>query len=142
MKENMTRASIIRKTAICLLSLILVLPLFGCGGGGMGLPGWADKEQLTQQAREVIELVNAREFDEVAGMFPSGVLTGEQLEASLSDLLDGFGAFKSFGAHRLETVIENGVVYVRVLQVVNYQNQSVTYRVIFEEGGILSGFWL
>ena len=131
-----------KKIVSSLLSLILVLPLFGCGGGRTSLPSWANEEQLTQQARKVIELVNDREFDEVAGMFSSGVLTGDQLEASLSELLDSFGEFKSFGAFRLETVIENGVVYVQVLQVANYTNKSVTYRVVFEEGGILSGLWL
>ncbi len=129
-----------RLALIVLLSLLLALPLLGCGGAS--LPEWANEEELTAGAQEVIDLVNVRQFDEVADMFSTGTLTSDALEASLSDLLDSLGGFKDYGAYRCDAVTENGTEFVRVFQVSNYENQSVTFTVVFDEAGALSGLWI
>ena len=128
-----------KKILPVLLCCFLALPMIGCSNK---LPDWADEEQLTQQAQEILELVNAQKFDEVSALYDNGTVTGEQLESSLAGLLKDFGEFKDFGTTRCETVTENGVEYVRIHQVVNYQNRKVTYRVVFNEKGALAGLWL
>ena len=129
----------LKKLLPVLLCCFLALPMIGCSSK---LPDWADEEQLTKQAQEVLDLVNAQKFDEVSSLYDNGAVTGEQLESGLIGFLQEFGEFKDFGTTRCEAVTENGVEYVRIYQVVNYQNRKVTYVVVFNEKGTLAGLWL
>ena len=84
--------------AAALMAALAVLCLAGCGSSASdenyreGLPAWADEAAVTEQAREIIELVNARDFDEVAARWDDGNATAEKLEQGLGGALDQFGS--------------------------------------------------
>ena len=92
MKKRMLAAAV-------LVAALAVLCLAGCGSSASdenyreGLPAWADEAAVTAQAREVIDLVNARDFDEVAARWDDKNATAEKLEQGLGGALDQFGAF-------------------------------------------------
>ena len=84
MKKRMLAAAV-------LVAALAVLCLAGCGSSASdenyreGLPAWADEAAVTAQAREVIDLVNARDFDEVAAQMCIR-------DRSLEDMEKGAGA--------------------------------------------------
>ena len=129
-----------KRIVLIILCGVFLLPMMGCTSNA--LPSWVHEEQLIQHAKSTLDLVNARDFDALADELVGVSVTGSQLEEGLGSTLDSFGAFQSYGSSRIDVFTENGVEYVQVQQVVNYQNKSVTYRVVFNKEGNLAGLWL
>ena len=135
-----------------LAAVTLMLGLAGCGSGDTegreaqqdveGLPAWADEAAVTEQAREVIELVNARDFDEVAARWDDGNAIAEKLEQGLGGALDQFGAFEGFTDVKYGQSEPAGRSAVTVIQRADYENQKAQYNVSFYEDGSLAGLYV
>ena len=135
-----------------LAAVTLMLGLAGCGSGDTegreaqqdveGLPAWADEAAVTAQAREVIDLVNARDFDEVAARWDDKNATAEKLEQGLGGALDQFGAFEGFTDVKYGQSEPAGRSAVTVIQRADYENQKAQFNVSFYEDGSLAGLYV
>ena len=129
--------------AAALMAALAVLCLAGCGSSASdenyreGLPAWADEAAVTEQAREIIELVNARDFDEVAARWDDG-----KLEQGLGGALDQFGSFEGFADVRYGQSEPGGRSAATVVQRADYENQKAQFNVSFYEDGSLAGLYV
>ena len=141
MKKRMLAAAV-------LVAALAVLCLAGCGSSASdenyreGLPAWADEAAVTAQAREVIDLVNARDFDEVAARWDDKNATAEKLEQGLGGALDQFGAFEGFTDVKYGQSEPAGRSAVTVIQRADYENQKAQFNVSFYEDGSLAGLYV
>ncbi|MDR2716329.1 MAG: hypothetical protein LBB46_06250 [Coriobacteriaceae bacterium] len=136
-----------KKVALALLCCLLALAFTGCTRTPAQteeeptLPAWAEEEPLAQQAREVVELINAQDFDAVAALSEEA-FTGDQLREVFGGSLESFGAFDSLGDSVCEDATENGIEFVTVRQEAHYETSTVIYNMSFSEGNVLRGLWL
>ena len=134
--------------AAALMAALAVLCLAGCGSSASdenyreGLPAWADEAAVTEQARAVNALVNAREFDEVAARWDDGNATAEKLEQGLGGALDQFGSFEGFADVRYGQSEPGGRSAATVVQRADYENQKAQFNVSFYEDGSLAGLYV
>ena len=134
--------------AAALMAALAVLCLAGCGSSASdenyreGLPAWADEAAVTEQAREIIELVNARDFDEVAARWDDGNATAEKLEQGLGGALDQFGSFEGFADGRYGQSEPGGRSAATVVQRADYEQQKAQFNVSFYEDGSLAGLYV
>lgn len=134
--------------ALVLSAALAVLFLAGCGSGASdenyreGLPAWADEAAVTGQAQEIIDLVNARDFDEVAARWDDENATAEKLEQGLGGALDQFGAFVGFADAKYGQSEPGGRSAVTVIQRADYENQKAQFNVSFYEDGSLAGLYV
>ena len=103
---------------------------------------WQDVSAVTAQAREVIDLVNARDFDEVAARWDDKNATAEKLEQGLGGALDQFGAFEGFTDVKYGQSEPAGRSAVTVIQRADYENQKAQFNVSFYEDGSLAGLYV
>lgn len=132
------------------VGLALAVPmagvLAGCGsdgGASQGLPSWADKDEVTQLARDVIDEYNASDFDAiVARWFMDSELTTDQLKQGADQIASKLGAFESFADVAYLGGSNNGVDFATVIQVAQYANGKAQFTVSFTKDDKLCGFYV
>lgn len=130
-----------------LVWVLAVLLLAGCGGSA---PSGMDTSRLEQDAKALMDVVNAREYSQLSRLFTGSTITADAWAESLDPYLDEFGAFKaykgtSFATGEQEvanddasTVIEE-IAYV--LLTVEYAEKTVVWRVVFSTDYEIIGLW-
>lgn len=130
-------------------ALAFMLCLAGCSSGGSGsdvqagLPDWANETELTEQARELIDLYSARDFDAVAEKCSALGLSGEGFAENGNPILDQLGEFKNFGdVSYMNGKAKDGTPYATVVQMAAYENGTAQYTISFNEDDTVSGFYI
>ncbi|OQB23886.1 MAG: hypothetical protein BWY11_01539 [Firmicutes bacterium ADurb.Bin182] len=121
-----------KKTIITACALVLAFLLSGCGVGK--LPEGFDETKVTDKAKEIVALLNDKDFEAVTGecredlrqLLPAG-----ELEKSLSPLIAKLGGFKDY-----KTVVtagskekETGEDFATVVLVCDYEKGTATYTI-------------
>ncbi|RDB61801.1 hypothetical protein C1878_10370 [Gordonibacter sp. 28C] len=134
--------------AAMLLAALAMLCLAGCGSSSSdenfqeGLPAWADEAAITAQAREVVDLVNERAFDELAARWDDPNVNAEKLEQGLAPALDQFGAFKDFADVKYGQSESGDRSAATVIQRADFENGKAQFNVSFYEDGSLAGLYV
>ncbi len=132
---------------LAILLALVVLPLWGCGGGTHELDPAFDEAALRAKGREMVEHFTASEWDamqdashaELAAFFASAE-NREQLDG----LREPLGAFEEFGEAAVSgaTDGETGVEFALVLQEAVYENRKTLFTMSFNKDMELAGFYV
>ncbi|MGI6514177.1 MAG: DUF3887 domain-containing protein [Syntrophomonadales bacterium] len=127
-------------TAIAVLSLVV---LTGCGGPE--LSDKFDQAKVESSAKEVIQLVNAKDSEGLLAMSTSTMkeeLTDATLEQVYADI-DEAGLFKGVKDIRVAgyTDKKSKTEYAVVVAKAEYENQTLTYTISFTTDMELAGMY-
>lgn len=131
-------------------TMLLMFGLLGCSGGNAsdegtqknleGLPIWANETEVTEQARDAIDLFVSGDYNALAALFGNDAPAASDFE-KLARAAEEVGNFESYGdvsfAH-YEAGSE-GMAAI-VLQQVHCENDDLVYSVGIAENGKLVGF--
>lgn len=121
----------------CIISISI---LAACGNNN--LPAWTDTDVLTQKARTMIDTLNTLDYDGVAEIYNNPAVDASTFEAS-GEIIETYGAFESYGdVSYVADKTEDGIEFVRVIQIANYEEGKLTFTVSFFEDGSVAGFRL
>ena len=144
--RGLNRREFVASTAGLALAVPFVGLLTGCGKSGnaeQGLPSWADKDKVTQLARDVIDAYNARDYDAiVAQWFMDSGLTADQLKQGADQIAAKLGAFESYADVAYLSGSSNGVDFATVIQIAQYANGKAQFTVSFTQDNKLCGFYV
>lgn len=125
-----------------LLSVLFLglLVLTACGGSP--LPDWAGEETLQKQGEEVIDMMNAQDYEGIAALYNNPEVTADTFAQS-GEAVTALGAFTGYGdASYVGGKTDDGQAYGTVIQVANYEGGKLTYTISFFEDGTLAGFFV
>ena len=121
--------------------------LSGCKGTDK-LSDEYDADELKEAAKEVIELVNAKDYKTLTDTWWSAqmnaVIPAEKMASDIGPVIDELGAFVSFdkeavtGSKDKDTDQEFGVAIVKV----KYENRSAQYTISFNKDMQVAGFYI
>lgn len=131
------------------VSIILLIGLVTAGcSDSQKLSGKFDESEVKKEAREVIELVNAGDYqklsDEKWSTVLKSTLPAEDIESGVKPVVDELGAFKSFekdavtGSKDKDTDQEYAVCVVKV----KYEKRNAQYTISFDEDMKVAGFFV
>ena len=104
------------------------------------------EEQLIVQTQEVIDLLNAEEYEALQAMATEQLkpmLTAEYLEPVKEQYFgNDWGAFKNLGNPYIMQIKQMNVTNAVVQVNASYENISVTYTLLFDEEGKLTGMYM
>ena len=144
MKKNIKKRIFACLAVAAALAMCVIFA--GCAGGGNveeGLPAWGDEAKLAEQAQALIDDYSARDYEAAAEACAGIGLTVDQLAETGDSMLDGLGAFESFGdAAYLKGADDAGKEYATVVQLANYAQGTAQYTVSFYEDGSVCGFFV
>ena len=135
-----------KKTMILAVALMaLTWLLAGCGGAK--LADVYDKDEVTDRAKDMVELINDRDYEAVAGEVREDLrdqLTPDILSNAWDAALDKSGAFEDY---KSVTVIgqknrNSGEDYAVVVLVGKYENASRTFTIMMDENLDIVGLYM
>jgi hypothetical protein len=130
----------LRKFIIVVLSAILTLTFAACAKSAFDF----DKDAAVTRAKEVVDIINAQDYDMFYNTFSDDVkklTTAEDLKASLGPVLDAAGAFKeSKSTQALGIIAKDGTKIIDVYIKAKYENVTHVYEVSFDTDLNLIGF--
>lgn len=104
------------------------------------------EEQLIAQTQEVIDLLNAEDYEALQVMATEQLkpmLTAEYLEPVKEQYFgNDWGAFKNLGNPYIMQIKQMNVTNAVVQVNASYENISVTYTLLFDEEGKLTGMYM
>ena len=113
---------------------IAISTLTACGNNN--LPAWADTDVLTQKAQTMIDTLNVFDYDGVAEIYNNLAIDASTFEAS-GEIIETYGDV-SYVADKTD----DGIEFVRVIQIANYEKGKLTFTASFFEDGSVAGFRL
>ena len=113
---------------------IAISTLTACGNNN--LPAWADIDVLTPKAQTMIDTLNAFDYDGVAEIYNNPAVDASTFEAS-GEIIETYGNV-SYVADKTD----DGIEFVRVIQIANYEKGKLTFTASFFEDGSVAGFRL
>ena len=129
-----------KKIVEILFCLVAVVALASCGGNK--LPEWADTEALTEKAHVLIDTMNDLDYEGVAEIYNNPAVDASTFEAN-GEIIKGVGAFEDYGDVSFTSgKTDDGKEFVRVIQIVNYENGKLAYTASFFEDGTVAGFFV
>lgn len=127
--------------------VLCIACLSGCKGTDK-LSDEYDADELKKAAKEVIELVNAKDYETLTDTWWSAqmnaVIPAEKMASDVGPVIDELGAFESFdkeavtGSTDKDTDQEFGVAIVKV----KYENRSAQYTISFNKDMKVAGFYI
>lgn len=103
-----------------------------------------DKDTAITRAKEIVDIVNAKDYDGFFNAFSDDVkklTTAEGLKASLAPVLDAAGAFKEYkSAEALGLIAKDGTKIIDVYVKTKYEATTHVYEVSFDTDLNLIGF--
>ncbi|MDE7223530.1 MAG: DUF3887 domain-containing protein [Acetatifactor sp.] len=125
--------------------LIAIFALTGCGTTTMPLADVFQQEQLEQQTLQILEWLNAEEYEQVYETFREDMkqaLPVEELQTACEDTYGGAGAFVQFG-----NTVDNGQRieeedYAVVMVKAQYEEQTVTFQVGYDSEMQVVGLYM
>lgn len=130
--------------AVFLLCLGL---LTGCQGSEK-LSDDFDAAEVKERAKEIIELINAGDYDTLAESWWSAqmkaAIPAEKLKSDIGPIIDELGAFEAFdkeavtGSTDKDTEQDFAVVIIKA----KYENRSAQYTISFNKDMKVAGFYI
>lgn len=119
----------------------VAVPAAATARGGT-LPGWAEAGAVQAQAREVIGLMNAGDYEGVAARCTDPNATAELFRQG-GATVTAMGGFQGYGgAVYAAGMLPDGRQYAMVYQVADYEYGKLTYTVNLLEDGSVTGFFV
>lgn len=126
-----------RKTLIAMVATILILMLAACGGTKVED---STAEIYITKAEEVIDLLNAGNYEAVHAMFGDGMKTGLPVEnmGELALIIEESGSFEEIDKASVE---EDDGLYITVL-VAKYSDKKRVFTITFNEKEEVAGLFI
>lgn len=129
-----------------ILALFTVMTLFIAGCAPKGVPEGFNEEVVISQAKEVVMLMSARDYEGVVDRFSEimkEALPENSLESALDETITKLGAFKEYrsvaaGSGENPTIGKFAVVIIKA----SYENGEATYTISIDKDGKLTGLYL
>ncbi len=111
----------------------------------MGTSGLFDPKTVQASAEEIVELLDAGEFEalqerSVEKMKP--IFTEETIAAVREEALGELGAFEKFAGYLAAEVKQGGEIFAMTEVTALYEERSVIYRITFDEDMKLAGIYM
>ena len=126
-----------------LLLALAVVVIFSAAGCGASFE--YDEEAYVTRAKEVIELANQSDYEAICAMFNddmAAALTCQQLEESIDPILTAAGSFVQYDAVKTQGTTQNGVNYIVVAAVCQYENSTQTYTISLTTDMMVGGLYI
>ena len=86
--------------------------------------------------------LNAIDYDGVAEIYNNPAVDASTFEAS-GEIIETYGTFESYGnVSYVADKTDDGIEFVRVIQIANYEKGKLTFTASFFEDGSVAGFRL
>ncbi len=122
------------------LTAVLILTVSACG------PAFEyDEDAAADRAKHAIELANTGDYEAMVSMFGDtlkAALPVETLKSALDPVLAAAGSFKSYKNIKSTGTIEDGVDYITVAAVCEYENSTHIYTISMTADMQLAGFYI
>jgi hypothetical protein len=130
---------------ILITVLVLAVTLSACAA--TGLAGIFDQDAVIARGEEIVELVNAQDFESVNAEFRADLrdqLTSNQLKDALGQKVVDAGSFVDFQSITTlgQKSKSTGEDYATVVLVGNYQNGTLVFTVTMDANLDLVGFYI
>ena len=90
----------------------------------------------------MIDTLNAFDYDGVAEIYNNPAVDASTFEAS-GEIIETYGTFESYGnVSYVADKTDDGIEFVRVIQIANYEKGKLTFTASFFEDGSVAGFRL
>ena len=90
----------------------------------------------------MIDTLNAFDYDGVAEIYNNPAVDASTFEAS-GEIIKTYGTFESYGdVSYVADKTNDGIEFVRVIQIANYEKGKLTFTASFFEDGSVAGFRL
>lgn len=97
---------------------------------------------LTNTACGLLDTLNAFDYDGVAEIYNNPAVDASTFEAS-GEIIETYGTFESYGnVSYVADKTDDGIEFVRVIQIANYEKGKLTFTASFFEDGSVAGFRL
>ncbi|MFG6357325.1 MAG: DUF3887 domain-containing protein [Acetatifactor sp.] len=133
-----------KKIAMGLAVMITAL-LTGCGNPTMPLAEVFSQEQLEQQTKQIVEWLNAEEYEQVYETFREDmkeVLPTEELKAACEETYGNGGAFAQINDTEVSGQKIEGEDYAVVRVKAQYEKQIVTFQVGYDANMEVVGLYM
>ncbi len=104
-----------------------------------------DETAVQKQAEEVVELLDAGDYDGLRAMADSklaGLINEEEMEAARDNQAEDWGEFLNYGSVYLIESTQRGIHSAVAQMTAAYENTSVTYTISFDEDLKLTGLYM
>ncbi len=133
------------KIRMVLAVMIAALLLTGCGGAKIPLAEVFQQEQLEQQAMQIVEWLNAEEYERVYETFREDmkeVLPTEELKSACDETYGSAGAFVQVNGTEVNGQKIEGEDYAVVMVKAQYEKQYVTFQVGYDANMEVIGLYM
>ena len=134
-------ASIVTVVAVLVLAVVWFLPR----GAEIGSSGLYAEAALEEQAKAVIQMLNAEDYGalaECSNRKMKTFVTKEMLDGAKEQVGTDWGEFQKFGKCYMQELKQQGKIYAVVQIYAAYENVGVTYTLSFDENMELAGFYM
>lgn len=129
-----------------ILALFTVMTLLIAGCAPKGVPEGFNEDVVISQAKEVVMLMSARDYEGVVGRFSEimkEALPENSLEAAVDATMTKLGTFREYrsvaaGSGENPTIGKFAVVVIKA----SYENGEATYTISIDKDGKLTGLYL
>lgn len=133
-----------RKIGVTLVFLAVAAALLaGCAGAKLA-EGF-DREAVTGQAKRTVDLLNARDYEGVAGTMDatmSAALPADKLRDGLDPRLTELGEFEQYDGVTVYGQSSNGSDYAVAVVTAKYKNGTAVYTISFDKEMKLAGLYM
>ena len=128
-----------------LAMMAAVLLLTGCGGAKIPLAEVFQQEQLEQQTVQIVEWLNAEEYEQVYDTFREDMkeaLPTEELKSACDETYGSGGAFLQITGTEVNGQKIEGEDYAVVMVKAQYEKQNVTFQVGYDANMEVIGLYM
>lgn len=131
------------KTGLAMMMTALLLS--GCGGSKIPLAEVFQQEELEQQTAQIVEWLNAEEYEQVYETFREDmkeVLSAEELKSACDETYGNGGAFVQITGTEVNGQKIEGQDYAVVMVKAQYEKQTVTFQVGYDANMEVVGLYM
>lgn len=131
------------KTGLAMMMTALLLS--GCGGSKIPLAEVFQQEELEQQTAQIVEWLNAEEYEQVYETFRGDmkeVLPAEELKSACDETYGNGGAFVQITGSEVNGQKIEGQDYAVVMVKAQYEKQTVTFQVGYDANMEVVGLYM
>ncbi len=128
-----------------ILMLLTVILLAGCGNQTMPLAEVFSQEQLEQQTIQIVDWLNAGEYEQVYGTFREDMkqaLPVDELQSACTETYGSAGAFTQVNSTTVSGQEIQEEAYAVVMVKVQYEKQIVTFQVGYDADMQVVGLYM
>lgn len=124
---------------LCMLCVLLAFTLLAGCGSPPALPKGMDAEVVKDKALEVMDNVNAKNYDAIVFRDDFGSPTADVWETQLDPVWEKLGDFKEYEGVEVQGQTQDGIEYGVAMVACKYANGKITWAVSFDTSYNLIG---